>query len=120
MKNHDDLKMSVDELLDEQSNSGLTATIEALPGDSKSVKVTPWLPSGSCLCENSIEIPKSAIASVRPTGEKHACCGKLLSVVEVNFEKTATLPVADVFASLVARAQHAAISLKQRGHTPPF
>jgi hypothetical protein len=48
--------------------------------------------------------PKAGIASVKPTGGKHICCGKRLEIAEITFAKDARISVAEVFAQAASAA----------------
>src|SRR4051812_8665936 len=72
------------------------APIEPIDGKPESVKVAPWSRSRGCFSAYSLVIPKAAIASVKPTGELHFCCGKQFEVVEITFREDAQLGAADV------------------------
>jgi hypothetical protein len=77
---------SIDDLLDAQEAAvGLRVTVERMPDKEDAVKVTPFLASGVCACDVSLEIPKEAIDVVTTTGDKHLCCGKVLSVAQLTF-----------------------------------
>lgn len=95
--------LSVDDLLSQQDVQPLLrATVESTD-DPLVVKLTPYVPDVGCLCSGALLIPKAAIENVIPTGEAHICCGKQLSVVEINFVKHASIPVADVLEQLKTR-----------------
>jgi hypothetical protein len=95
--------MNLDELLATQESSGQTATIEAVMDKPTHVKVTPWVEGRGCLCHLAIVIPKKAVKKVIPTGQKHPCCGKVLSVVEVVFDDGATIAVQDLYEQQLAK-----------------
>ncbi|GGS72824.1 hypothetical protein GCM10010156_34650 [Planobispora rosea] len=79
-------RISIDDLLANQEQpQGIRATIEAVADQPGKVKVTPYLPGGGCQCAVSVVLPKEAIESLTTTDEDHWCCGKRLSVVQVNF-----------------------------------
>lgn len=97
-------KINLDQLLEEQAQAfALRVTVEPIAGNDERVKVTPHLGAGPCLCNESLslEIPKTAIDSVRTTDQTHACCGKVLMVVELGFKEPAW---SDALAQLVSRA----------------
>jgi hypothetical protein len=110
-----DKKMTVDELFAEQSKSmsQLTATIEPVENTSN-VKVTPWTPNGGCHCHLAIEISKTDLSGVTPTGDVHVCCGKTLKVVELHFKDDQTIRLADVFAQFAKN-----LSEKHEQHAMP-
>jgi hypothetical protein len=93
--------MSLDDFLAEESKPAYT--LEPVPGDDNILKVTPWVANGGCNCQHAFEVPKQAIRSVKPTGETHPCCGKILRVVEVDFGD-AKVDIAEVFRQLAAPA----------------
>jgi hypothetical protein len=95
---------SIDELLEKQSHVMSAATIEAVSGKPTLVKVTPWAADSGCLCHLAIEVPKDSIKSVTPTGQKHNCCGKVLSVVEVKFNDQSHMMLSEIFGQLGAKA----------------
>jgi hypothetical protein len=96
--------MTVDELLQSQ-HQGLLATLEPVAEKPDLVKLTPWVPNGGCLCAWALNVKKTAIESVRATGDSHVCCGKILKVAEITFAKDATIGLADVFAQALGGAQ---------------
>jgi hypothetical protein len=85
----DAAKISVKDFLSEQkqATTAFLATLEAT-SDAERVKVTPWRSEAGCLCSLAFEVPLTAIASVKKTGDVHVCCGKRLAVVEVEFAPT--------------------------------
>lgn len=95
-------RLSVDELLATQQQTGSRATIEAVDGDPDHVTVTPWIQGAGCMCESSLRLPKAAIKSVVPTDERHFCCGKTLTVVEVTFADD-SVDLSDLFGQLAQR-----------------
>ena len=97
-------EISLDELFNEQEKVEFLATIEKIKDDDTKVKVTPWLENGGCECSNSLELPKSAIEKVKPTGKKHYCCGKSLLVCEIKFHEKASIPVSELFAQAIQSA----------------
>lgn len=101
-------EISVDEFLSVQEKRMTLATIEAVDGKTDFVKVTPWSNSGGCSCRDAITVPKKAIKSVTPTGDRHFCCGKTLLVVEVVFDTEATISVQEVFHQRLDAGMHAA------------
>jgi hypothetical protein len=106
--------MKLDEFLESQnsaSDAGFTAVIEAIPDRPEDVKVTPFVDEHGCGCDSSLELPKTMIESVTPTGKFHLCCGKRLEVVVVEFTENAAIPVAD----LMRRA----VRPHEAGHAPP-
>lgn len=92
--------------------------MEAVPDKPDQVKMTPWQPQQGCLCHLSLVLPKSAIESVTPTGQKHPCCGKVLLVVEVKFKEGATLELRTIFDQLHSHASHPHRGSEE--HTRPF
>jgi hypothetical protein len=96
--------LTVDQLLAQQQEMKPQATLEPVEGKPEVVKVTPWLPATGCLCHLALVLPKTAIASVRLTGEVHYCCAKRLQVVEVTFAKGAQVSVTEVFSQVVSSA----------------
>jgi hypothetical protein len=102
-------KISVDELLAQQAASpSLRVTIQAVPDDDTLVKVTPIMEGAAvCQCAFALNIAKSEISEVEPTGDTCACCGKNLLVVEVEFSNPV---LADVFTQLSQRAAESVAS----------
>lgn len=99
-------KLSVEAFLGMQREAGesITAIIEPVANDDSRVKVTPYAPSGGCMCHAALTVLKTAIDSVTVTDESHFCCGERHTVVEVAF---ADRTLADVFKQLVAaRSPH--------------
>lgn len=94
--------LTLDELLESQSKVTVVATIEAIPGHTEKVKVTPWLKDQGCMCGVSVNISKTAIQSIRPTGDVHFCCGKSLKVVEITFTESKDIDIPELIAGLVA------------------
>lgn len=104
-KRESEQAISVDELLDVQKNLlGCPATIESVEGKPGVVKITPWV-DGKCQCRLAIEVPKTSIRQVTPTGETHKCCGKGLRVVEIQFKEGSTISLKDVFSQLCCIAE---------------
>lgn len=95
-------ELSVDEYLHGGHARGAwLATIEAVPDDDTLVRVTPVSQGATCGCAAAIRIPKSAIAGVRPTGERHLCCGRAFELVELRFKDGASLSLDDLLGQLV-------------------
>lgn len=109
-------RLSIDELLDEQSQQVIRATIEKIEGDAEHVKVTPWTSNGGCNCDLAINVKKASIEGATPTGETHVCCGKTLKIVEVHFKSEATLTLDELFRQLSApRHTHRSPGASARG-----
>lgn len=100
-------ELSVDDFLAQQSEYELLATVEAVEDNPDLVKLTPWLSSGggTCLCHYALNIPKESIESLHPTGDRHACCGKVLRVASIRFKEGATLELNKVFEQIGKRAR---------------
>jgi len=92
--------MKIDEFIANQSASANTASIEAIDGKPEFVKVTPWSRTSGCLCHLALEVRKSSLDSITPTGDVHICCGKMLKVVELHFKKGETIAIEDVFGQI--------------------
>ena len=90
--------MKLDEFLSSQSSrsEAFTATVEPIADDETDVKITPFHEVGGCGCSSSFTLAKKMIRSVQPTGNFHRCCGKRLEIVEIEFEESAAVPVADL------------------------
>jgi hypothetical protein len=80
------------------------ATIEEVKEDPILIKVTPWRLGAGCSCKSSLLIPKEAIESVKPTGDTHYCCGKVLRVGEVRFKPGAKVGIEEVFTQMMQSA----------------
>lgn len=116
-------RISLDDLLKKQgeSESNLLATIESTSELNK-VKLTPWMPNAGCSCNLAVILEKNHIKSVRPTEDRHNCCGKQLIVVDVEFADTAKAYL-DVITQLKKN-----VAAKDHGHNehpmyappPPF
>ena len=96
--------VGLDELLEIQKRQTLFATVEAVPEKSNAVKVTPWYPGRGCACGSSLVVDKKSIKKLTRTGRRHFCCGKLLSVVEIEIDVDAVMPLHEVFVLLARRA----------------
>jgi hypothetical protein len=101
-------RIDIEELLKEQDNPALLATVEALEGENDSVKVTPWTRAAGCLCHLAINVKKASLEGVSPTLDTHVCCGKTLKVVELHFKKDETIGLSDLFQQMHARATNPA------------
>jgi hypothetical protein len=90
--------ITLDALLEGQEEAGsLLATVEPIPDDTSRVRVTPFVPERGCSCEQVITVAKDDIKALYTTDDVHWCCGKRLSVVEVEFANDS---LADVFRQL--------------------
>ncbi len=80
-------EISVDALLKAQGADGasLLATIEPVTDDDSKVRVTPFVAETGCSCAQAITVPKKDIKTLYTTDDVHWCCGKKLTVVEVEF-----------------------------------
>ena len=81
----------------EQQPDVVQATIERIDSDPDRVRITPFVPGVGCLCSVAVTVPKTAIRSLTTTDETHRCCGKVVTVVEVEFGDETTR---DVFSQL--------------------
>lgn len=90
-------KLSLDELFTMQSRPTSRFTIAQVENTDR-VKITPWVADGGCLCRLAFELAKDAIDHVVPTGNVHACCGKVFQVVEVHFKQDYSVPITEVLA----------------------
>jgi hypothetical protein len=93
--------MQLDEFLEAQGeDAGPTgdfkATLETVEDKPDLVKVTPYVEGLGCGCAGALELPKTLIRHVTPSGSFHLCCGKRLEVVSVEFVEGASVPVAEV------------------------
>ena len=114
-------KQNLEQFLTTSAIVPFQATIEPLPNDKSKVKVTPWTPRGGCHCGNSLEVPKAAIASVRPTESVHWCCGKGLRVAEVDFGPEHTDLIHGAFARLMENDEERLASGASTGaHQSPW
>ncbi len=104
--------IDLEELLAAETEVSTQVTIERIEGDEDSVRVTPYNRVGGCLCSAALRLPKSAIKSVRLTGETHYCCGKALKVVEPEFDETSGYgKINDILAQLAARTPRPTASI---------
>ncbi len=80
-------EIGVDALLEAQGADGaaLLATIESVSDDDSRVRVTPFVAEAGCSCAQAITVPKTDIKKLYTTDDVHWCCGKKLTVVEVEF-----------------------------------
>jgi hypothetical protein len=101
-------RISVDEVLSDQLKTSFSATVEAIEGKPDLVKITPWTAASGCLCRLSMNINKSSLEGVSPTGDTHVCCGKTLKVVELHFRKGESIALEDVLGQLNTSANKAA------------
>ncbi|OBK76301.1 hypothetical protein [Mycobacterium sp. 1274761.0] len=104
----DRTSLSVDELLERQSDLPVLATIESSGEDR--VAVTPVV-GGRCACSQTITVSKADIEAVVPTEDVRLCCGKRLIVAEVAFTNET---VADIFRQL----SQTAAALGQQNRLP--
>lgn len=105
--------ITLDELLEQQNTLPLLATIEIVEDKTDVVKITPWVKHSGCQCQFALQIAKSAIESVAPTGDLHICCGKALKVVVVEFKNDSTISLNDLYGQL-------AQSNTRQEQSPPF
>lgn len=113
--------MMLHEFLLEQDRQTLLATVEAVESDASKCKLTPWVENAGCQCSAALVIPKAFIKSVRKTENKHHCCGKTLTVVEVTFSKGASLPLSEVFSQVsqsASKSHHSERVLHQPVYAP--
>jgi hypothetical protein len=96
--------VTVEQLLEIQKRETLLATLEAVPEKPNLVKVTPWFPGRGCACSSSLVVEKRSIKKLTRTGRRHFCCGKLLTVVEVEIDGKAVISLSEVFALVIRRA----------------
>jgi hypothetical protein len=76
----------------------MRATIEPIDDDPGRVRITPFVPHIGCMCSVALTVPKDAVGSLARTDELHRCCGKTLSVVEVELTDET---LKDVFSQLI-------------------
>jgi hypothetical protein len=119
--------VTVDQLLENQAQQGLRATVEAVDNHKEQVKITPFLAGRGCQCHMGIRLPKDTIQSLTITGETHQCCGKVLQVVEVHFKKGSGIALTEILQQLVANVAPASLpkessglSFRRFGHQVPF
>src|SRR5215475_13243705 len=108
--------ITLQELLDSQTQQGLRATLEAVVNEKDQVKITPFLSNGGCQCHMGIKMSKEAIQSLALTGETHHCCGKTLQVVEVQFKKGAGISLSEVLQQLVGNVAQAHAPFESAAH----
>jgi hypothetical protein len=95
--------ISLDALLSDQENPVVSVTIELITDLPELIKVTPWSSTGGCLCHLAVQIKRSSVESVTPTGEVHLCCGKRLKVVDIKFKEGESIALDDLFSQLASR-----------------
>jgi hypothetical protein len=95
----------LDEFLKAQKTPTFVATIEEVDDRPHLAKVTPWAPGAGCLCHAALEVPRDVIESVRPTGDTHYCCGKVLRVGEIRFKGGAKIELEQVLAQAMQSAR---------------
>jgi hypothetical protein len=107
-------------LLQEQEKKTLLATAEAVPGKPDMVKVTPWVPGRGCACQFAMVFQKTSIKKLTRTAHRHYCCGKMLSVVELEIKENAVVPLHEVFAAMARRAAVTAMPPRRPTSRFPF
>lgn len=116
MTHETQLKQSLEAFLALQARPQILATIEPVPDDAGSVTLTPWQSKIGCLCYLSLRVPRAAIASVTPTGANHACCGKIVRVVEVEFATDHLVSTEQILGQVFekARSSHPSAEARSR------
>ncbi|MBV9469487.1 MAG: hypothetical protein JOZ57_09590 [Abitibacteriaceae bacterium] len=107
-------KIGLDEFLKTQGSS-FEATVEPVEDAPDLVKVSPYVRGLGCLCQLAVKLPGTTIESVEPTSQTHHCCGKILTVVKVNFKAESTITLNDLFSQLSASAGSHAHKAPVRG-----
>jgi hypothetical protein len=90
-------EIPLDDLLNMQASSAQLAVVQGIDGDDSNVKVKPYVAGAGCSCDLELTIPKDAISRLVTTDETHPCCGKLLTVVQIEFSNDT---YTDVFSQL--------------------
>ena len=115
--------MKLDAFLTQQTHvqdTGFMAVLEPIADRPDAIKVTPFHDDQGCGCASSLELPRTMIQSVTPTGKFHQCCGKRLEVVQVEFTENASVPVADLMRRRVQPHDHGhAVAPPGRFAPPP-
>jgi hypothetical protein len=93
-------KTSLASLLDEQATSARRFVIEAVPDNSKVVKVTLLTPGMPLSCNAGVTLPVNAIKSINKTGDVVSCCGKALQAVELTFADEKAMSYDDLFSTV--------------------
>lgn len=109
-------EISLDELLSQQQQGLFLATVEPVEDQPEDCKLTPWVEGQGCLCSLAVVIPRAAISSVKLTENRHYCCGKLLFVVEINFQQGSSIKLDDLFSQMMKSAT----SSRQAVHSFPL
>lgn len=92
-------KMSLDEYLEAEEPSSARVVLDLVPDAPDLVRVSRWSAGGGCGCGRGFDVPRALIASVRPTGETHFCCGGTHRVCTVEWAPGASVPVANLLSS---------------------
>ncbi|WP_157430935.1 hypothetical protein [Actinomadura macra] len=78
--------ISLDDLIAQQEQQGLSSIVEAVADRPDHVKITPYVVGVGPLRAHAFVVPKDAVESVTGTEESSTCCdGKESSVVELTF-----------------------------------
>jgi hypothetical protein len=85
---------------EKENEKKFKVVIEEVPLHNDKVKITPWIPSAGCLCEEAVEIPKSCIESVAILNQEITCCNKKFPLLELTLSEDATIPVINLFLKL--------------------
>jgi hypothetical protein len=93
--------MNLDEFLeahgkDAGTTGAVQATLEPVENKPDVVKVTSYVEGVGCGCAGALELSKTLIGQVTPSGTFHHCCGKRLEVVSIQFVEGASMPVGEV------------------------
>lgn len=90
-------EISLEKLFEDQKKPAELPFV-ILPLDDEFIRMRPWIPTERCACGGGfVKVPRSAIHSVKTTGETQHCCGKTLQVVTVEFTEEPTLTYKDLF-----------------------
>lgn len=93
-------ELSVDQYLESRdARERWLAILEPIPGEEALVSVTPASSAGGCL-RVAVRVPRCAISSVRPTGQRSHQGGRIVELVELCFAANAAIPLRELFAQL--------------------
>ena len=78
----------VDTFLKQEEDTAAAAALLGIverDGENGHVRVTPWVKGAGCACAAALAIPKTSIAKLERTEERHDCCGASHTVVQIEF-----------------------------------
>lgn len=95
---------TLDELLEQTTEMDGFYVIAEVPDEPSQVRVTP-APRMIPNCGAGINVPRSAIASVKRIGKDAECCNQILPVVVVTFSDKKVLSYREVFSEMRSNRQ---------------